>query len=213
MNSGVLETATSHVSIADTSMEISVPLHDLIIDEILPDLGMEARSFWAILEEVITEMAPKNNILLLKRYQIQAEINTWHQSRSDTPHDHEQYKKFLRKIGYLLPEGPDFSVTTENMDEEIAVIAGPQLVVPVKNARYALNATNARWGSLYDALYGTDCIPADDGAEPGRDYNPSAAPRSSPTGAPFSTRSPHCRRVRTPMSSTIRSQKVSCKWR
>ena len=172
MSSGVLETATSHVSIADTSMEISVPLHDLIVDEILPDLGMEARSFWAILEEVITEMAPKNNILLLKRYQIQAEINTWHQSRSDTPHDHEQYKKFLRKIGYLLPEGPDFSVTTENMDEEIAVIAGPQLVVPVKNARYALNATNARWGSLYDALYGTDCIPADGGAEPGRDYNP-----------------------------------------
>ena len=172
MSSGVIPTATAHVSIPDTDLEVSVPLHDLVVKEILPDLGMEAHSFWALLEEVITEMAPKNNILLLKRYQIQAEINTWHQARSDAPHDPAQYKKFLQRIGYLLPEGPDFTVGTTNVDEEIAIIAGPQLVVPVKNARYALNATNARWGSLYDALYGTDVIAEDNGAEKGSSYNP-----------------------------------------
>ncbi|MEQ8496386.1 MAG: malate synthase G, partial [Gammaproteobacteria bacterium] len=172
MSSGLLDTATSHVHIPDTDLEVSVPLHDLVVREILPDLGMDARAFWALLEEVITEMAPKNNILLLKRYQIQAEINTWHQSRSDKPHDHEQYRKFLERIGYLLPEGPDFTVTTTNVDDEIALIAGPQLVVPVKNARYALNATNARWGSLYDALYGTDVIDESDGADKGGAYNP-----------------------------------------
>ncbi|MEQ8235098.1 MAG: hypothetical protein RKL32_25590, partial [Gammaproteobacteria bacterium] len=127
MSSGLLDTATSHVHIPDTDLEVSVPLHDLVVREILPDLGMDARAFWALLEEVITEMAPKNNILLLKRYQIQAEINTWHQSRSDKPHDHEQYRKFLERIGYLLPEGPDFTVTTTNVDDEIALIAGPQL--------------------------------------------------------------------------------------
>ena len=165
-------TTTSHIQIPNGTMEVSVPLYDLIVQEILPDLGMEAESFWAIVEDVITEMAPKNNILLLKRYQIQAEINTWHQSRSDAPHDPAQYKKFLERIGYLLPEGPDFTVSTENVDAEIASIAGPQLVVPVKNARYALNATNARWGSLYDALYGTDVIPEEGEAEQGSAYNP-----------------------------------------
>ncbi|MCP5200909.1 MAG: malate synthase G [Gammaproteobacteria bacterium] len=172
MSSGLLTTATSHVAIAGTDLEVSVPLHNLVVNEILPDLGMDAAHFWSLLEEVITEMAPKNNILLLKRYQIQAQINTWHQSRSDKPHDHEQYRKFLQRIGYLLPEGPDFTVTTTNVDDEIAHIAGPQLVVPVKNARYALNATNARWGSLYDALYGTDAIDEADGAEKGTSYNP-----------------------------------------
>ncbi|MGR8918314.1 MAG: malate synthase G [Gammaproteobacteria bacterium] len=172
MTSGVLDTATSHVDIPNSQLEVSVPLYDLVVKEILPDLGMEAAAFWALLEEVIAEMAPKNNILLLKRYQIQAEINTWHQARSDQPHDPLAYKKFLHKIGYLLPEGPDFQVQTKNVDEEIAQIAGPQLVVPVMNARYALNATNARWGSLYDALYGTDVIPEDGGAEQGTSYNP-----------------------------------------
>ena len=172
MSLGITDTATSHVSIPGSTMEVSVPLYDLVVNEILPDLGMEADFFWSLLEEVVTEMAPKNNVLLLKRYQTQAELNTWHQSRSDAPHDPAQYKKFLQKIGYLLPEGPDFQVSTENVDDEIAIIAGPQLVVPVKNARYALNATNSRWGSLYDALYGTDGISEEDGAERGGAYNP-----------------------------------------
>ncbi len=169
MKSGI---NNSHVAIPNTNIEVCKPLFDLVINEILPDLGIAAESYWQRLENVVTEMAPKNNILLLKRYQLQAEINTWHQARCDALHDPAQYKRFLEKIGYLLPEGPDFSITTENVDEEIATIAGPQLVVPVNNARYALNAANARWGSLYDALYGTDAIPEDDGATIGDEYNP-----------------------------------------
>jgi malate synthase len=171
MKLGTNKNATTHVAIQDSNLEVSEPLHELIVNEVLPDLGMEAATFWAHLEDVISEMTPKNNILLLRRYQLQAEINTWHQARCDAPHDHSQYKKFLQDIGYVLPEGDDFSITTENIDEEISTIAGPQLVVPVKNARYALNATNARWGSLYDALYGTDGIPEKEGAERGDSYN------------------------------------------
>jgi malate synthase len=163
--------ASPHIAIRDTNLEICAPLYDLVVNEMLPDLGMEETSFWKLLADVIEEMAPKNNILLLRRYQLQAEINTWHQARCDAPHDHAQYRKFLEDIGYLLPEGPDFEITTENVDEEIATIAGPQLVVPVKNARYALNATNARWGSLYDALYGTDVISEQGGAEITPSYN------------------------------------------
>lgn len=161
-----------HIEIPDSFLSVSKPIYDLVVGEILPDLGMEQTAFWGLLDEVIREMAPKNNMLLLRRYQLQAEIDTWHQARCDAPHDHQQYKKFLEKIGYLLPEGPDFQVTTENVDEEISTIAGPQLVVPVKNARYALNAANARWGSLYDALYGTDAISSEGGAEAGGAYNP-----------------------------------------
>ena len=163
---------TTHIEIPDSFLSVSKPIYDLVVNEILPDLGMEPKAFWELLDEVIRKMSPKNNMLLLKRYQLQAEIDTWHQARCDSPHDHQQYKKFLEKIGYLLPEGPDFTISTENVDDEIAIIAGPQLVVPVKNARYALNATNARWGSLYDALYGTDAISTGDGAEPGKAYNP-----------------------------------------
>ena len=172
MKSGTNNSNNSHVAIRNTNIAVCKPLFDLVINEILPDLGIAAESYWQRLEDVVTEMAPKNNILLLKRYQLQAEINTWHQARCDAPHDPAQYKRFLEKIGYLLPEGPDFSITTENVDEEIATIAGPQLVVPVNNARYALNAANARWGSLYDALYGTDAIPEEDGADIGDEYNP-----------------------------------------
>ena len=172
MPSGTNNLSTTHVEIPDSFMSVSKPIYDLVVNEILPDLGMEQAAFWGLLDEVIKEMAPKNNMLLLRRYQLQAEIDTWHQARCDAPHDHQQYKKFLQKIGYLLPEGPDFQITTENVDEEISTIAGPQLVVPVKNARYALNAANARWGSLYDALYGTDVISDSDGADVGATYNP-----------------------------------------
>ena len=139
MKDPVTTDSSSHIRIADvcdnsSDMEVSSPIYDLVVNEILPDLGLAPASFWASLEEVITAMAPKNNILLLKRYKLQAEIDTWHQSRCDAPHDHEQYKAFLKKIAYLLPEGADFSASTENVDEEITTIAGPQLVVPVKNA-------------------------------------------------------------------------------
>jgi len=162
---------SSHIRIGDSDMEVSRHIHDLVVNEILPDLGLDPDSFWAKLEEVITEMTPKNNILLLKRYKLQASIDTWHQSRCDSPHNPAEYKKFLQKIGYLLPEGPDFAISTDHVDEEITTIAGPQLVVPVKNARFALNAANARWGSLFDALYGTDVISEEGGAEKGTSYN------------------------------------------
>ncbi len=166
------DNATTHTQVNQGRMEVANPLHHLVVNEILPGLDLTPAAFWALLEELITELAPKNNVLLLKRYKLQAEIDTWHQARCDAPHDHAQYKKFLQKIGYLLPEGPDFAITTTNVDEEIATLAGPQLVVPVKNARYALNATNARWGSLYDALYGSDVITDSDGAEKTTGYNP-----------------------------------------
>ncbi|MBM4227753.1 MAG: malate synthase G [Gammaproteobacteria bacterium] len=172
MNAGQTDNSTTHLRVNQGRLEVSKPLHELVTGEILPDLGIDPVRYWASLEDLFGELAPRNNILLLKRYRLQAEIDTWHQSRCDAPHDHAQYKKFLQKIGYLLPEGPDFQVTTNQVDEEIACIAGPQLVVPVKNARYALNATNARWGSLYDALYGSDVIPEADGAERSGAYNP-----------------------------------------
>ena len=171
MTAGIPATAT-HIPVNQGHLEICSPLYQLVVEEILPGLGIEPANYWRMLEEVVTELAPRNNILLLKRYKLQAEIDTWHQSRCDAPHDHAQYKKFLEKIGYLLPEGPDFTVNPQHVDAEIATLAGPQLVVPVKNARYALNATNARWGSLYDALYGSDVIPETDGAEKTSGYNP-----------------------------------------
>ena len=171
MTAGISATAT-HIPVNHGQLEIARPLYQLVVDEILPELGIDPVRYWQMLEEVVTELAPKNNILLLKRYKLQAEIDTWHQSRCDAPHDHAQYRKFLEKIGYLLPEGPDFQINPQRVDEEIAHLAGPQLVVPVKNARYALNATNARWGSLYDALYGSDVIPETDGAAKSAGYNP-----------------------------------------
>jgi malate synthase len=122
----------THTPVNNGRMEIATPLYDLVINEVLPGLDIQPAAFWTMLEDVITELAPKNNILLLKRYKLQASIDTWHQSRCDAPHDHAQYKKFLEKIGYLLPEGPDFSVNPVDIDAEIATMAGPQLVVPAE---------------------------------------------------------------------------------
>jgi len=184
MSLGVSDTAT-HTHVSSGKLEISNPVYRLVTQEILPDLGIDPSMFWSELETLVTELAPKNNILLLKRYKLQAEIDTWHQSRCDAPHDHAQYKKFLQKIGYLLPEGPDFEVSPTKVDDEIAQIAGPQLVVPVKNARYALNATNARWGSLYDALYGSDVIDEADGATRSGGYNPVRGARVIAYGRAF----------------------------
>ena len=122
------------------------------------------------------DFAPRNRMLLAKRDELQAKIDAWHRERRGRTYDLQAYKLFLEDIGYLLPTGADFAVATDHVDPEIATIAGPQLVVPVNNPRYALNAANARWGSLYDALYDTDAIPEDGGAERGRGYNPAGAP-------------------------------------
>lgn len=152
-------------------LEIATNLYDLVANEIAPGTGVEPDQFWAELEKILTDLAPKNKALLEKRDDIQAKIDQWHRDNKGN-FNFEEYKSFLTQIGYLLPEGEPFNVTTENVDAEIAEIAGPQLVVPVMNARYALNAANARWGSLYDALYGNDVISEDDGAEKGKGYNP-----------------------------------------
>jgi malate synthase len=153
-------------------LEIATELHDLVVNDIIPGTGVDAEHFWSELESIFAEFTPRNRELLAKRDEIQEKIDTWHKERKGQAIDPAEYKQFLEELGYLLPEGDDFKVSTANVDPEIATIAGPQLVVPVKNARFALNAANARWGSLYDALYGTDMIPETDGAEKGGAYNP-----------------------------------------
>ena len=141
-------------------------------DELLPTIGFNNREFWRGLEALIADLTPSNQALLAKRDRFQARIDAWHKSRSDAPWNHAEYLGFLKEIGYLRDPGPSFRIATAGVDDEIATVAGPQLVVPVSNARFALNAANARWGSLYDALYGTDVIPVDDGQERGTSYNP-----------------------------------------
>jgi len=150
-------------------LAIAESLYDLINNEVIPGSGVEAKHFWDQFEQVVAKLGPKNKALLAKRDDLQARIDAWHRANT---FEMGAYKAFLTEIGYLAPEGGDFAVTTENVDEELAVLAGPQLVVPVRNARYALNAANARWGSLYDALYGTDVISEEGGAEKGKGYNP-----------------------------------------
>jgi len=160
---------TEHVQVG--GLKVAKVLLDFVNNEALPETGVEAAAFWAGADKLIHELAPKNKALLAKRDDFQARIDGWHQARAGQPHDAVAYKAFLQDIGYLLPEAADFQATTQNVDDEIARMAGPQLVVPVMNARFAINASNARWGSLYDALYGTDAISEADGAEKGKGYN------------------------------------------
>ncbi|GLS40278.1 malate synthase G [Mesorhizobium tianshanense] len=160
---------TDRVEIA--GLQIARELHDFIVNEALPGTGIAADAFWTGFSAIVSGLAPKNRALLEKRDAMQGKLDRWYRDNG-APVDMQAYKSFLKEIGYLVPEGPAFSVATENVDPEISVVAGPQLVVPVMNARYALNAANARWGSLYDALYGTDAIPETDGAEKSGRFNP-----------------------------------------
>lgn len=153
-------------------LQIAPVLNQLLEEDIAPGTGVSAEQFWRGLESIVSTLGPRNRDLLQKREQLQAQIDAWHQANPGSDYDRVAYKAFLEEIGYLLPEGPDFQITTTEVDAEVAVLAGPQLVVPVMNARYALNAANARWGSLYDALYGTDVIAQDNGAERAGAYNP-----------------------------------------
>ncbi|HWR76558.1 MAG TPA: malate synthase G [Thiobacillus sp.] len=153
-------------------LQIAKPLFDLVHDEIAPGTGISSDTLWQGFADMLRELTPRNRALLARRDELQARIDAWHLQRKGQPHDAAAYKQYLVDIGYLLPEGEDFVIGTENVDAEIARIAGPQLVVPVNNARYALNAANARWGSLFDALYGTDVIPGEGGAEKKVAFNP-----------------------------------------
>jgi malate synthase len=154
------------------SITISHHLKDFLENEVLDGLDITKEHFWTSFENIINEFSPRNKALLDKREDIQSQIDSWHIDRKDVDFNSEEYKTFLTDIGYIAPRSPDFSISTDNVDPEIKTIAGPQLVVPVMNARFALNAANARWGSLYDALYGTDVISEEDGAEKVGGYNP-----------------------------------------
>ena len=154
-----------------SGLSVARELYDLVNDEIIPGTGVDPDDFWTGFARLVKDLGPKNRALLEKRDRIRAQINDWHHAHPGAI-DFPAYKQFLADTGYLVPEGEAFEITTSGVDPEIATIAGPQLVVPVSNARYALNAANARWGSLYDALYGTDLIPEDDGCEKGSRFNP-----------------------------------------
>jgi malate synthase len=153
-------------------LRVDEALHALVQDEVTPGTGVDAAGFWQSLQAIVEELGPENAALLEKRDSLQERLDAWHRERKGRDIDSAEYRKFLLDIGYMIPEGDEFEADTTNVDPEIATVAGPQLVVPVDNARYALNAANARWGSLYDALYGTDAIPDTDGAERGAAFNP-----------------------------------------
>jgi len=153
-------------------LKVDETLYHLVRDEIAPGTGVNADRFWQALGAIVRDLGPKNSALLEKRNLLQKRIDRWNSARQGRPFNREAYKSFLKEIGYLVPEGKNFQAATANVDREITEIAGAQLVVPLDNARYALNAANARWGSLYDALYGTNVIPEEDGAEKGESYNP-----------------------------------------
>ena len=160
---------TNRIEIA--GLRVAGDLFAFVGEEALPGTGIAELDFWKGFAAILNDLAPGNRALLARRDELQAKLDEWYRANG-APSGMAAYKAFLTEIGYLVPEGPDFAVTTANVDPEIAQLAGPQLVVPVMNARYALNAANARWGSLYDALYGTDAIAEQDGAEKGKGYNP-----------------------------------------
>ena len=153
-------------------LRVARVLDDLVTERMLPDTGIELDAFWNGFESIVDDLTPKNRALLDTRDALQEKIDAWHLARRGQAHDPDAYKAFLTEIGYIVAEGGDFEIETANVDPEIASVAGPQLVVPVMNARYALNAANARWGSLYDAFYGTDIIDETPGREKGDSYNP-----------------------------------------
>ncbi|ROO28019.1 malate synthase [Salinisphaera orenii MK-B5] len=157
--------------IEKAGLQIGKPLHDLI-EKALPGTGVEPDAFWQTLADLVAEFGPRNAGLIKHRRDVQETLDKWHREHRGDAFDFGEYKQLLEELEYLVPEGEDFQVSTENVDPEIATVPGPQLVVPITNARFSLNAANARWGSLYDALYGADIIPESDGAEKGTSYNP-----------------------------------------
>ena len=162
----------SETRVERSGLQVAKVLDDLVANEVLPGTGVAVDDFWQGLAEALVELGPRNKELLARRDEFQEKIDQYHLERKGQPLDADEYKAFLKEIGYLLDEPADFTIGTQNVDPEISQIAGPQLVVPVMNARFSLNAANARWGSLYDALYGTDILPEEPGREKGTSYNP-----------------------------------------
>jgi len=154
------------------NLQVADELDALVANQIAPGTDVDPEDFWSGFQGILEDLVPRNQELLARRDELQATIDAWHSDRKGKALDPDEYRTFLTEIGYLVAEPGKFAIATENVDEEIARIAGPQLVVPVMNARYALNAANARWGSLYDALYGTDVLPEEPGREKGSSYNP-----------------------------------------
>ena len=148
-------------------LQVATVLHQFIERDVLPGTGVESAAFWQGFDAIVRDLAPKNAALLAERERLQAEIDAWHIANPGPIRKPAAYRRFLQKIGYLVPVPKHVKATAKNVDDELAKQAGPQLVVPITNARYALNAANSRWGSLYDALYGTDALPETDGAERG----------------------------------------------
>ena len=162
--------------ISVAGLKVAKVLHDFVVHEVIPGTGVDAVSFWRGLDDIIVRFAPVNRALLQRRDELQAKIDHWYRGRRGRAIDEAADKALLQDIGYLVPEGPPFKIDTANVDDEIAAVAGPQLVVPISNARYAVNAANARWGSLYDALYGSDAIPRD-GQTQNKGYDPERGKR------------------------------------
>ena len=154
------------------NLQVDNRLYEFVNQDVLPDLGIDAGQYWQGVSQLVSELAPKNLALLAERDRLQSELDTWHKAHPGPILDMKAYRAFLEGIGYIVPSDPDAQARTVNVDAELATQAGPQLVVPILNARYALNAANARWGSLYDALYGTDAISEADGADKGPGFNP-----------------------------------------
>ena len=164
---------TSRTSIH--GLKVATVLKTFIDQQVLPGTGVDREAFWQGFDALVRDLAPKNAALLSERDRLQSELDAWHTAHPGPltqTGKMRTYRAFLEKIGYLVPVPAKVRATTKNVDAELALQAGPQLVVPITNARYALNAANARWGSLYDALYGTDALSEDGGAEKGRGYNP-----------------------------------------
>jgi malate synthase len=153
-------------------LQVATVLKTFVDEQVLPGTGLQSDAFWNGFSAIVHDLAPKNVALLAERDRLQAELDAWHAKHPGPIKNMAKYRAFLQKIGYLVPVPAKVKVSTKNVDAELASQAGPQLVVPITNARYALNAANARWGSLYDALYGTDALPETDGCEKGTGYNP-----------------------------------------
>ena len=167
-----MSNASSPPRTTASGLQVATSLYRFVEDRVLPGTGLDAAAFWKGFDAIVGDLAPRNIALLAERDRLQTELDTWHKANPGPIKDMVAYRGFLEKIGYLVPQPADVKATTANVDDELATQAGPQLVVPILNARYALNAANARWGSLYDALYGTDAISEEGGAEKGKGYNP-----------------------------------------